>query len=218
MSEFTVGTLFLASLTAHVTAAMRTTTMPYLIRTLNTKWTVLYIADEWLYQPTTVPLLCRVSRSVPLLYHTRAEDHGGGAIECSVKGRKLRPLENHYSLDHGMAAALADVRLPDHPDIQFFLQADPEGQALYRALLAEVHQSVAYRDALEEQFQRKNVPAFRQFDINDTNLQRLDRLLSMASIGPAMGPEIDIGVFSDCLEIMNFNWLSYHYLNREHER
>jgi hypothetical protein len=217
MSDFTVGTLFLTPLTAHVTDAMRTTTMPHLIHALNTKWTVLYIEDEWLHQPTTVPLLCQVSQSAPLLYHTRAEDHGWGYRVFS-RGDEVAAFENHYSLDHGMAVALADARLPDHPDIQYFLHADPKGQALYRALLAEVHQSVAYRDALEEQFERKNVPAFRQFDIDDTNLQRLDWLLSMASIGSAMRPEIDIGVFSDCLEIMNFNWLSYHYLNREHER
>lgn len=212
MSEFTTGLLFLSKHKFKINERLTDKGMPFIIQSLNERWSGLFIEDDWLEKASTVDLMLELSKEVPLLNFQDAEDHGWG-YRIFADGRELARFDDDYYFDHGLVIELAEQRYPDQGDIQLFLYEQPEGQQAFSSLMDEVHQSKEYHDALAKSFETRNVEAFAYFDIDPVKIAVLERLISVEGL-KSEPPREEVGIFKETLGISRMSWMSYHYLRK----
>ncbi|MCQ3932199.1 MAG: hypothetical protein DPW16_17250 [Chloroflexi bacterium] len=183
----------------------------FFIKTLNEKWSVLLIddtgnatteskvrLDQWILES---------SKHFPLLYfdtHDEGWDYylfSGGIQVATVE---VRELEYYMRVD------LAQTRYPDVKDIHRFFYENPE---ISDTLRAEVENSAAYRQAILEQYQNRNVAAFEVFDVSPQVMAELEQILSVESyFTDRLG---QVKKFKVILGFPEVSWVSYHYESRD---
>lgn len=216
MSEFCTGNLFLSGYTKQLQERMSGRSTAFLVDALNQRWSVLYLEDDWLQQPSTIDLLLALSQDIPLLNFNEAEDHGWG-YRIFAKRRQQAQFYDDYYLEQRMVIDLAETRYPDI-DVQPFLYLEEEGQRVFRQLLQDVKQSQPYRAAYAKQFQRKHVEAFSYFGIAPKTMEALDHLLSPEGLQNEPLRSQEVSTFKKLADISEMEWKSYHYvmLDRNH--
>ncbi len=177
-TEYTAGILFLRERAGQVQAWMHHTSMPFFVRHVNTRWSVLCIQDEKLEQQATVDLLIEFSKFIFLIHFLHDEDWGWG-YRVFVNGFEVAHFYDDYHFDHRMAIQLAQERYPETEDILSFLYFDKEGRSLLDSLVEEVNSSPRY---VEQQFSQKNVQAFASFGLEPETVAALDRLISFEGL------------------------------------
>lgn len=216
MSEFTTGNLFLSKYTKPLQEQISSRSTASLVETLNQRWSVLFLEDDWLQQPSTVDLLLTLSQDIPVLHFNDAEDHGWG-YRIFVEGREQAQFYDDYFLDHGMVIDLAEARYPDI-DVQPFLYLEEAEQRIFPELLQEVRQSQAYQTAYAKQFERKHVQAFSHFEIDSDVIEALDHLLSPEGLQSEPLRNQEVSTFKRLLGITEMEWKSYHYVMLDKKR
>ena len=175
MSEFTTGNLFLRKYAEQLQQALGNSSA-FVVKALNQQWSVLYFEDDWLQQSSTKEAVLTLSKRIPSLNFSNAEDHGWG-YRIFADGEEKAQFYDDYSLDHRMVLDLAETRYPDI-DVQPFLYLEEEGRGIFQQLLQEVRLSEPYQSAFAKQFERKHVEAFSYFEIHSDNIGKLNQLIS----------------------------------------
>ena len=216
MSEFTTGNLFLSKYSEQLQKQMVEKPSAFLVRPLNQQWSVLYFEDDWLQQTSTISVLLILSKNIPLLNFSDAEDHGWG-YRIFADGREQAQFYDDFFLDHGMVIDLAETRYPDI-DVQPFLYLEEEGRRIFQQLLQEVRESEQYQAAYAKQFERKHVEAFSYFGVASETIEKLKQLISPASLQNEPPRIEEVSEFKRLLGISEMEWKSYHYMRLDQDR
>lgn len=110
LGEFTAGVLFLTRDLVEVEGELKHLPLSYRLRPLNERWSVFFVRDEWLEQPSTIQSLRRISWAAPLLYFRYAEGKSWGfqIYDLGVRTATLHVdyglIHTAYESDSGMAA------------------------------------------------------------------------------------------------------------------
>lgn len=201
MSEFSVGVLFL-NVDRYDLEDQILDLENCFIHELNEIWSILLFEDEWIESGETAAWLLDLSQITPLLYVYHAEDHGWG-YRLLHEGREHAYASVNYNLEVDLAIELAAERYPGQNPFEIFDQ-----------LSEELNRSGVYRQALSELLANKNVEAFEIFDLNEDQVEALDRLLSVEALLDDDCLVDNVDQFKEILGIEEFNWLSYAYETR----
>jgi hypothetical protein len=208
MSEFTTGNLFLSKYSEQLQQMLGNSSV-FLIKALNKQWSVLYFEDDWLQRTSTKEVVLSLSKRIPLLNFSDAEDHGWG-YRIFANGEEQAQFYDDYSLDHGMVIDLAETRYPDI-DVQPFLYLEEEGQRVFQQLLQEVRVSEQYQSAYAKQFEHKHVEAFSYFEIHSEKIDILNQLISPEGLQSEPPRSEEVSKFKKLVGITEMEWKSYHY-------
>lgn len=98
MSQFTVGTLFLARDLGAVESALQEALLPHVVKALSERWSVFLTQDEWHFLPDTQAAVRQVSHAAPLLHFSHARDHGW-SFRLLHDGQERAAFAEHYPWD-----------------------------------------------------------------------------------------------------------------------
>lgn len=205
-TTYTAGVLFLNQQVNQVKAWMSHSSMPFFVRPLNDKWSILFIQDDKLDQQSSVDLLVEFSKFVSTLYFFHDEDWGWG-YRIFVNGFEVACFYDDYHFDHTTAVKLAQERYPHIEDILSYLYFDKEGRALLEELVEEVNNSPEY---VEQQFADRNVEFFKIFNIDLENVERLKQLICIEGLRDKRLHWRQVKDFKALLKISELEKMNFH--------
>lgn len=216
MSEFTDAVLFLAQHSEKMEQVAENLPQPYLIRMLNQKWGGVFVQDAISERPDFVSWLRESSRQIPFLFFVDAADHGW-QYRLFRDGNEVASVHVNYGNDNEILIGLAKARYPEVPDVIWFVYEDSE---ILESSLEEVENSdgyrQAYRQAVEKQYEQKNVNACSIFGITPDIITELETVLSPEWYLKGMWDQVVR--FKQLLGISELSWMSYHYLADDEDR
>ena len=204
LSEFTAGILFRAARASEVEAAAGQFPQPCKIRTLNYRWSALFLADDSLQEPATRALIQGLSRTVPLLQFTNAEDHGWGYAIWD-QGVERSSFTFNYDALYDVARDIAAAR-----GIGVHLWSD-EGRPYWAEILAAAKETPQFQG----QFETVSTDAFSLFEIPTDDLAEVAAVLAPGFPDSPDSPRGRVETFRRALSMEEMAWLSYQYLERD---
>jgi hypothetical protein len=207
-NEHTAGVLFLKEKSDQLEAWMLHASMPFFVRALNDRWSVLFVRDDKLEQSETVETLIECSKFINMLYFMHHEDWGWG-YRAFVNGFEVAHFFDDYHFDHTLAIELAKERHPEIEDILFFLYFEKDGRALLDSLVEEINTNRVY---IEQQFEQKNVQAFEVFGVSAEKIAALDRLISVKGLREQRLHWRHVEEFKELLGFPEFNRMNFRYI------
>lgn len=107
MSDFTIGTLFLAKDGPEIQEQLRQLTTPYRLESINDQWSAFFTPDEWLQEPAAVAVRKQISTVAPLLHFDNSEDHGWG-FRLFCLGEQVAQYSRDY--DRGTRKLMGELQ------------------------------------------------------------------------------------------------------------
>ncbi len=204
MSEFTAGILFLKEETPKVQAWVSQASINFIIKSINSKWTGLFIEDEFLTKPQTINQLLKLSEQLPLFYYYYADEHGWG-YKVFSQGAEIASLDDDPEYQYRILDKLAAEQYPDVKDIPTFLYFDPANEGIEQTLL----DSDEYKRRIVGRLDKKNVAAFSLFGLTDPQIARLDEMLTRKNLDQE-SPHSEIErEFKEILDIDEMYYMLY---------
>jgi hypothetical protein len=207
MSEFTDGVLFLKSRSPEIETAAKELHKPYLIHEVNQKWGGVFVEEFSVTEPAIRRWLLTTSKQAPLFYFQHPADMGWG-YNLLRDGNEVASLWVSYDLSWNMAADLAQTRYPTIRNAHVNLPSD-----VFSGLLDEVKNSEEYIDAINQQYETKNLSEFGIFDISPATITELDDVLSSKWYQNDKFEQVEF--FKTKIDIKEMSWISYSYLLRD---
>jgi hypothetical protein len=212
MSEFTAGILFVKEETPKVQTWLSHEKIDFIIKDINSKWTGLFIADEFLTQPSTINRLLELSKLLPLFHYYYADEHGWG-YKVFSQGAEIAALDDDPEYEYRTLEKLVAERYPNVKDIPTFLYFDPANKGIDQTLL----NSDEYKHRIATRLDKKNVPAFSLFGLTESEIGRLDEMLTRENLdeeSPHSGIERE---FKEILDIDEMYYMLYRSMVDEEE-
>lgn len=206
MSEFTAGFLFLRKYESNLERNVNEAMLPSRIVELNARWGVLLLEDEWLQDNRTVVEIKKLSHQVPLLRFMNGPDHGWG-YTVYQGGETRAAVDVSYERSFFMAVEEVERRHPQLLDVYEYMST-PAGNQEWKTIYAEVLASSKYQEAVQKQFQYRNVDAFHHFELTEEHIQKLNELLIADGLmDEESDPREQVEQFKQILEITEMAWM-----------
>jgi hypothetical protein len=209
MSEFTAGILFLKDGQSMVGNWITGKNLPHYLRSLNQKWSVLCLEDQYLSKPDTLSMMLELSKSLPLLHFQYAEEHGWG-YKVFINGEQIADFDDDYAYEHRIVCEIVSEQYPEEKDIPSFLYFDDRG----RGVLSKIEASPEYAERIWRRFSRKNLQSLSHFGIDDKTIKMLNELLTAKNLNREEPHDEEIKAFRQALSINEMYLMSYYHLHR----
>lgn len=200
MSEFTSGSLTLLKYKEAITEFR-----PVYINDLNNEWVVFITEDTFISEE--LPESClQISEAAPVLYFYNFEDHCWG-YRIVHNGQEVASVHVSYELEHTMLMNLAEERYSEVDDLIDFLYIDPKGQPVREQLIEEIGNSDAYKEAIDEQFENRNVDSFKLFNISDDLTKKLEAMMNSEFFLQLESEQELVEQFKVLINVEEMSWL-----------
>ena len=216
MSEFTSGFLTLKENKTELLRTLDKTGLEYQIMEKNPKWIYFFIENDMMLEYNKFVSVLSIAENISVLYFFNAEDHGWGYTV--LEGGRIAASVNISYVSEDLFYRVMNEAEKRYPNIdvteEFLVKSDRKHE--WQAIEDEIKISKEYKESIgvkiNQMIENKNIHVFSKLGLNDDKVDELNILLSFNTLTDSSREFGLVNEFKSLLEIEDFNWLSYDYI------